>query len=99
MLPGSTGIPGAVGETLLVERWNDVEALERAFRAHGDRIAAVITEPILGNCGGIMPAPGYLERMRELATDAGALLIFDEVLTGFRIGPGGAQGCSGSTPT
>jgi glutamate-1-semialdehyde 2,1-aminomutase len=98
VLPGSTGIPGAVGETLLVERWNDIEALERAFRAHGDRMAAVITEPILGNCGGIMPAPGYLERMRELATDAGALVIFDEVLTGFRIGPGGAQGMFGIDP-
>jgi glutamate-1-semialdehyde 2,1-aminomutase len=98
VLPGSTGIPGAVGETLLVERWNDTEALERVFQRHGDRIAAVITEPILGNCGGIMPAPGYLERMRELATDAGALVIFDEVLTGFRIGPGGAQAMFGIDP-
>jgi glutamate-1-semialdehyde 2,1-aminomutase len=98
VLPGSTGIPGAVGETLLVERWNDAEALERVFQRHGDRIAAVITEPILGNCGGIMPAPGYLERMRELATDAGALVIFDEVLTGFRIGAGGAQGMFGIDP-
>ena len=98
VLPGSTGIPGAVGETLLVERWNDFEALERAFRAHGDRMAAVITEPILGNCGGIMPAAGYLERMRELATEAGVLVIFDEVLTGFRIGPGGAQGMFGIDP-
>lgn len=96
--PGSTGIPAAVGDTLLVEPWNDADALERAFASHGDRIAAVITEPILGNCGGIMPAAGYLQRMRELATGAGALLIFDEVLTGFRIGPGGAQQLFGIEP-
>jgi len=96
--PGSTGIPAAVGDTLLVERWNDTEALERAFARHGERIAAVITEPILGNCGGLMPASGYLQRMRELATEAGALLIFDEVLTGFRIGLGGAQELFGIDP-
>jgi glutamate-1-semialdehyde 2,1-aminomutase len=96
--PGSTGIPAAVGDTLLVERWNDTEALERAFAQHGERIAAVITEPILGNCGGLMPASGYLQRMRELATEAGALLIFDEVLTGFRIGLGGAQELFGIDP-
>ncbi|HEY0389132.1 MAG TPA: aspartate aminotransferase family protein [Gaiellales bacterium] len=96
--PGSTGMPAAVGDTLVVERWNDTAALERAFAAHGDRIAAVITEPILGNCGGLMPADGYLERMRELATQAGALLIFDEVLTGFRIGSGGAQQMLGIEP-
>jgi glutamate-1-semialdehyde 2,1-aminomutase len=96
--PGSTGIPAAVGETLLVASWNDTEALERIFATHGERIAAVITEPILGNCGAIMPADGYLERMRDLATEAGALLIFDEVLTGFRIGRGGAQELLGIEP-
>jgi len=96
--PGSSGIPAAVGGTLLVARWNDVGALERIFASHGERIAAVITEPILGNCGGIMPAPGYLERMRELTRQTGALLIFDEVLTGFRIGTGGAQELLGIDP-
>jgi glutamate-1-semialdehyde 2,1-aminomutase len=91
LIPGSSGTPAVVGESLVVATWNDMEALEAAFAAHGERIAAVITEPILGNCGGLMPAAGYLERMRSLSREAGALLIFDEVLTGYRIGPGGAQ--------
>jgi len=96
--PGSAGMPPAVASTLIIGSWNDTAALERVFAEHGSEIAAVITEPILGNCGAIMPAPGYLERMRELATEHGALLIFDEVLTGFRIAPGGAQGLFGITP-
>jgi glutamate-1-semialdehyde 2,1-aminomutase len=98
VLPGSTGIPAAVGETLLVAGWNDPAAVERLFERHGERIAAVITEPILGNCGAIMPAAGYLERLRELTEAAGALLIFDEVLTGYRIGRGGAQELFGISP-
>ncbi|HUZ83435.1 MAG TPA: aspartate aminotransferase family protein [Gaiellales bacterium] len=91
VVPGSTGMPPEVGTTLIVLPWNDPDALRGAFKRHGERIAAVITEPILGNGGGIMPATGYLEHLRELTHDAGALLIFDEVLTGFRAGPGGAQ--------
>jgi glutamate-1-semialdehyde 2,1-aminomutase len=98
VLPGSTGTPEAVGGTLLVAEWNDAEAAERVFAQHGSRIAAVITEPILGNCGAIMPAPGYLERLRELTESFGALLIFDEVLTGYRIGRGGAQELFGIQP-
>jgi glutamate-1-semialdehyde 2,1-aminomutase len=98
VLPGSTGIPDAVGGTLLVAEWNDAEAAERVFAQHGSRIAAVVTEPILGNCGAIMPAPGYLERLRELTESFGALLIFDEVLTGYRIGRGGAQELFGIQP-
>jgi glutamate-1-semialdehyde 2,1-aminomutase len=89
--PGSSGMPAAVAGTLIVARWNDTAALERIFTERGNEIAAVITEPILGNCGGIMPAPGYLQRMRELTAAHGAVLIFDEVLTGFRVAPGGAQ--------
>jgi glutamate-1-semialdehyde 2,1-aminomutase len=89
--PGSSGMPAAVAGTLIVAGWNDTAALERIFTEHGNEIAAVITEPILGNCGGIMPARGYLERMRELTAAHGAVLIFDEVLTGFRVAPGGAQ--------
>ena len=92
LAPSSSGTPAVVGESLLVATWNDTEALEAAFAAHGERIAAVICEPILGNCGGLMPATGYLELMRKLSRAAGSLLIFDEVLTGYRIGPGGAQG-------
>ena len=89
--PGSSGMPAAVAGTLIVAGWNDTAALERIFTEQGNEIAAVITEPILGNCGGIMPAPGYLRRMRELTAAHGAVLIFDEVLTGFRVAPGGAQ--------
>jgi glutamate-1-semialdehyde 2,1-aminomutase len=95
---GSTGMPAGVADTLIVGIWNDTAALERIFAERGDEIAAVITEPILGNCGALMPAPGYLERMRELATAHGALLIFDEVLTGLRVGPGGAQELFGIRP-
>jgi glutamate-1-semialdehyde 2,1-aminomutase len=95
---GSTGMPPGVADTLVVGVWNDVAALERIFAEHGSELAAVITEPILGNCGALMPAPGYLERMRELATQHGALLIFDEVLTALRVGPGGAQELFGIHP-
>jgi glutamate-1-semialdehyde 2,1-aminomutase len=96
--PGSTGMPPAVAGTLIVATWNDTAALERVFAEHGSEIAAVITEPIMGNCGALMPAPGYLERMRELTSAHGSLLIFDEVLTGLRVGPGGAQELLGVRP-
>lgn len=98
VLPGSTGMPAPVADTLVVAGWNDTAALEAVFERHGDQIAAVITEPILGNCGAVMPAPGYLERMRELTRESGSLLIFDEVLTGYRIGRGGAQELFGIDP-
>jgi glutamate-1-semialdehyde 2,1-aminomutase len=97
-VPSSTGIPAAVGESLLVRPWNDRTAIDRVFAEHGDRIAAVITEPIMGNCGGLMPEPGYLEHMVEVAHAHGALVIFDEVLTGLRVGPAGAQGLFGIEP-
>jgi glutamate-1-semialdehyde 2,1-aminomutase len=91
-VPGSTGMVQDVAGSLLILPWNDIAALERAFAEHGRRIAAAITEPVMGNGGGIMPAPGYLERLRELTREAGAFLIFDEVLTGFRVGRACAQG-------
>lgn len=96
--PASSGIPPQLAETLIVLPWNDVAALERIFSERGAEIAAVITEPIMGNAGGVMPAPGYLERLRELTTEHGTLLIFDEVLTGMRVGPGGAQELLGVKP-
>jgi glutamate-1-semialdehyde 2,1-aminomutase len=97
-VPGSTGMAGEVAEGLLILPWNDSAVVEAAFAAHGDEIAAVITEPIMGNGGGILPRAGYLERLRELTRDAGSFLIFDEVLTGFRVGPGGAQALFGIDP-
>jgi glutamate-1-semialdehyde 2,1-aminomutase len=96
--PSSTGIPPQLAETLIVLPWNDPSALERTFAERGEEIAAVITEPIMGNAGGLMPAPGYLERLRQLTSDYGTVLIFDEVLTGMRVGPGGAQGLLGVRP-
>ncbi|MFN3325704.1 MAG: aspartate aminotransferase family protein [Bryobacteraceae bacterium] len=84
-------------ETLVAE-WNDSDAVERIFADHGSEISAVICEPLLCNCFCIPPAPGFLERLRELTLEHGALLIFDEVITGFRIGLQGAQGHYGVTP-
>jgi glutamate-1-semialdehyde 2,1-aminomutase len=97
-VPGSTGMAGEVAGSLLILPWNDAAAVEAAFAEHGDDIAAIITEPIMGNGGGVLPASGYLERLREITRAAGSLLIFDEVLTGFRVGPGGAQALYGVEP-
>jgi glutamate-1-semialdehyde 2,1-aminomutase len=96
--PSSSGIPPQLSETLIVAPWNDTDALERIFAERGSEIAAAITEPISGNAGGLMPAPGYLERLRELTIEHGALLIFDEVLTGLRVARGGAQELLGVRP-
>jgi len=87
----------AVDEAIIAP-WNDVEALARTLERQGREIAAVITEPAMCNAGVIPPKPGYLQAMRELATKAGCVLIFDEVITGFRLGLAGAQGRFGVTP-
>lgn len=97
-LPSSTGIPHCLADTLIVLPWNDVDLLERAIERYRHEIAAVITEPILGNVGGIMPQEGYLQAMRELTAANGVLLIFDEVLTGFRVALGGTQEMVGIMP-
>ncbi|MBI3647690.1 MAG: glutamate-1-semialdehyde 2,1-aminomutase [Actinobacteria bacterium] len=97
-LPGSLGIPQAFGAGLVVMPWNDVEAIEALMAERGGEIAAILTEPIMGNTGVIPPNPGYLETLRRLTTQHGSLLIFDEVITGFRVGLGGAQGIYGVTP-
>jgi glutamate-1-semialdehyde 2,1-aminomutase len=94
----TAGVPEAFAATTLALPFNSVEALEAAFKAHGDRIAAVIVEPVVGNMGCIPPLPGYLDEMRQLCTKHGALLIFDEVMTGFRVAFGGAQGLYGIKP-
>jgi glutamate-1-semialdehyde 2,1-aminomutase len=96
-LPDSPGVtPGAVEDTLTAP-FNDFGAVERLFEAHHD-IAAVILEPVVGNMGLVLPQPGFLEGLRELTMANGALLVFDEVMTGFRVHPGGAQALYGVTP-
>ena len=97
-IPDSEGIPAATFDDVVLAPWNDVEALERVIRQHGRQLAAVITEPIMANMGCIPPREGYLERLRQLTRECGALLIFDEVVTGFRYGPGGCQEYYGIRP-
>jgi glutamate-1-semialdehyde 2,1-aminomutase len=94
----STGIPKALKDLVLVQRFNDFEGVERLFRRCGEEIAAVILEPVMGNCAAITPREGYLEHLKELCEAHGALLIFDEVKTGFRLAPGGAQEVYGVVP-
>jgi glutamate-1-semialdehyde 2,1-aminomutase len=89
--------PGAY-EDVVIAQWNDSEALARLFAERGPEIAAVLTEPVMCNFGIIEPAPGYLARLREICDHSGALLIFDEIQTGFRLGLGGAQAVYGVTP-
>jgi glutamate-1-semialdehyde 2,1-aminomutase len=90
-IPDTAGVPTAFADTTLALPFNSIEALEAVFKSHGDWIAAVIVEPVAGNMGCIPPAPGFLESMRELCTKHGSVLIFDEVMTGFRVARGGAQ--------
>ncbi len=92
------GIPQAVCDTTISLPFNSAEAVEAAFDAQGDRIAAIIVEPVAGNMGCVAPAPGFLEALRRIAHRAGALLIFDEVMTGFRVAYGGAQELYGVMP-
>lgn len=94
----SGGIPPDLKNHVIVLPWNDAAALERTLRAEGAEIAAVIMEPINYNSGTIMPAPGYLQAVRQLTRDHGVVLIFDEILSGFRTGPDCAQGYLGVTP-
>jgi glutamate-1-semialdehyde 2,1-aminomutase len=85
-------------DNVIVAPWNQLDALEAIFRKSGTDIAAVITEPVLCNSGGILPLPGYLADLSQLCQKHGALLIFDEVITGFRIALGGAQSAYKVTP-
>lgn len=90
-IPGSAGVPAETVMHTLALPYNDLEAVETAFAAHPNEIACIILEPVVGNAGTIAPAPGYLEGLREITRKNGALLIIDEVMTGFRITLGGAQ--------
>jgi glutamate-1-semialdehyde 2,1-aminomutase len=97
-IAGSAGVPEAVAATAVVLPFNDADAVREAFTAQPGRIAAVIVEPVVANAGVIPPAPGYLEELRDLTRADGALLVFDEVITGFRLARGGAQARFGVTP-
>ncbi len=97
-IPTSAGVPESYASETLVADYNDVESVEKFFAANPAGIAAIIIEPVAGNMGVIPPAPGFLKSLREITQGNGALLIFDEVITGFRVGPSGAQGLYGINP-
>ena len=97
-IPESAGIPASDAESVIVLPWNDAEALDRCLAQHAGEIAAVIMEPINYNSGGILPAPGYLAAVREITRRHDVVLIFDEILSGFRTGPSCVQGWAGVTP-
>lgn len=97
-VPTSPGVTKASAADTLLATYNDLASVERVFRAHRQQIAALLVEPIAGNMGVVPPAPGFLEGLRALATAHGALLVFDEVISGFRASRGGAQQLTGVTP-
>jgi glutamate-1-semialdehyde 2,1-aminomutase len=91
-VPSSPGVPAALAEYTMTLTYNDVAGLHAAFAEHGDRIACLIVEPVTGNMNCVLPTPEFLAAMRQVCTDSGAVLILDEVMTGFRFGAHGAQG-------
>ncbi|MDE5833554.1 MAG: glutamate-1-semialdehyde 2,1-aminomutase [Desulfovibrio sp.] len=97
-IPGTPGVPETVTRDTLLAPYNDLDAVSRLFAENGDRIAAIIVEPAAANMGLVLPAPGFLRGLRRLASEHGSLLIFDEVITGFRLAYGGAQGRFGIEP-
>ncbi|MCG5530583.1 glutamate-1-semialdehyde 2,1-aminomutase [Halorhodospira halochloris] len=97
-VPGSPGVPQSVVADTLTLPYNDAEAVEKCFNEHGSEIAAIIVEPVAGNMNCVPPVPGFLEKLRECCDKSGSVLIFDEVMTGFRVGPNCAQGRFGIKP-
>lgn len=97
-VPSSPGVPKAVAEDTITLTYNDSEAVKQAFAEIGEQIACIIVEPVAGNMNCIPPVPGFLETLRQVCDEQGSVLIFDEVMTGFRVGLQGAQGVYGVTP-
>lgn len=97
-IPSTPGIPASVSEHTLIAEFNDLDSVEQLFDRYSDDIAAIIIEPVAGNMGFVPPKPGFLQSLRTLCTQYGAVLIFDEVMTGFRVGLSGAQGLYQVTP-
>lgn len=97
-VPSSPGVPASLAEHTVTLNYNDIDQLKETFASVGDQIACIIVEPVAGNMNCIPPAPGFLEALREVCDQSGALLIFDEVMTGFRLGLAGAQGYYGIKP-
>ena len=97
-IPTSAGVPESYASETLVAEYNNIESVDKFFTANPKSIAAVIIEPVAGNMGVIPPLPGFLDGLRRITKNNGALLIFDEVITGFRVGPSGAQGLFGIAP-
>ena len=96
--PDSAGVPSALAELSLVAEYNDLDSARALLEARAGRVAAVIVEPVAGNMGCVPPVPGFLDGLRTLCDEHGALLIMDEVMTGFRVAPGGAQALYGVAP-
>jgi len=97
-IPGSPGVPAALAGLTLTARYNDLESVRELFRAHRERIAAIVVEPVAANMGVVTPVAGFLEGLRATADKEGALLLFDEVISGFRLARGGAQEVYGVRP-
>jgi glutamate-1-semialdehyde 2,1-aminomutase len=97
-IPGSPGVPTGAAADTIVCPYNDVDAAAAAVAQWGEGLACIVVEPVAGNMGVVPPSPGFLEALRELCDAAGALLVFDEVITGFRVARGGAQELYGVTP-
>ena len=97
-IPGSPGVPESVAQHTLSLPYNDIDRLKEVMQKQGESVAGIIVEPVAGNMGVVPPAPGFLEALREFANQYGSILIFDEVMTGFRVAYGGAQALYGVTP-
>jgi glutamate-1-semialdehyde 2,1-aminomutase len=97
-VPSSPGVPGGIAEHTITLEYNDADAVLRAFEELGEEIACVIVEPVAGNMNMVPPEDGFLETLRTVCSESGALLIFDEVMTGFRVAKGGAQALFSITP-